>query len=47
MRDCRVTIREIAEEVSITTFSAQSIMTEDLAMRRVAAKFMLKLLTVE
>ncbi|XP_049519121.1 protein GVQW3-like [Dermacentor silvarum] len=47
MRDRRVTIREIAEEMGISTFSAYSIMTEDLAMKRVAAKFVPKLLTVE
>ncbi|XP_037573529.1 protein GVQW3-like [Dermacentor silvarum] len=47
MRDCRATIREIAKEVGISTFSAHSIMIEDLAMKRVAAKFMPKLLTVE
>ena len=47
MRDCRVTIREIAEEVDISTFSAHSILTEDLAMERAAAKFVPKLLTAE
>ncbi|CAN8026794.1 unnamed protein product, partial [Ixodes persulcatus] len=47
MRDRRVTIREIAEGVGISTFSAHSIMTEDLTMKRVAAKFVPKLLTVE
>ncbi|XP_072142113.1 protein GVQW3-like [Dermacentor andersoni] len=47
MRDRRVTIREIAEEVGISTFSAHSIMTEDLAMKRVASKFVPKLLAVE
>ncbi|XP_022239456.1 histone-lysine N-methyltransferase SETMAR-like [Limulus polyphemus] len=47
MRDRRVTIREIAEEVGISTFSAHSIMTKDLAMKRVVAKFVPKLLTVE
>jgi hypothetical protein len=47
MRDRRVTIREIAEEVGISTFSAHSIMTEDLAMKRVPAKFVPKLLTAE
>ncbi|XP_068201628.1 histone-lysine N-methyltransferase SETMAR-like [Palaemon carinicauda] len=47
MRDFRVTIREIAEEVGISTFSAHSIMTEDLAMNRVAAKFVPKLLMAE
>ncbi|XP_013791740.1 putative uncharacterized protein FLJ37770 [Limulus polyphemus] len=47
MRDRRVTIKEIAEEVGISTFSAHSIMTEDLAMKRLAAKFVPKLLTAE
>ncbi|XP_070385445.1 protein GVQW3-like [Dermacentor albipictus] len=47
MRDRRVTIRKIAEEVGISTFSPHSIMTEDFAMKRVAAKFVPKLLTVE
>ena len=44
MRDRRVTIRELVEEVGISTFSAHSIVTEDLAMNRVAAKFMPNLL---
>ncbi|XP_070381694.1 histone-lysine N-methyltransferase SETMAR-like [Dermacentor albipictus] len=44
---CRLTTREIAEEVGIRNFSAHSIMTEDLAMKRVAAKFVPKLLTVK
>ena len=39
MRDRRLTIREIAEEVGLSTFSAHSIVTEDLAMKRVSAKF--------
>ncbi|XP_049273386.1 protein GVQW3-like [Rhipicephalus sanguineus] len=47
MRERRVTIREIAEVVGISTLSAHSIMTEDLAIKRVAAKFLPKLLTVE
>ncbi|XP_037567473.1 protein GVQW3-like [Dermacentor silvarum] len=47
IRDYRVTIREIVEEVGVSTFSAHSIMTEYLSMRRVAAKFVPKLLTVE
>ncbi|XP_049525005.1 protein GVQW3-like [Dermacentor silvarum] len=47
MRDRRVTIREVAEEVGISTFSAHSSMTEDLAMKGVAAKFVPTLLTVE
>ncbi|XP_023288010.1 histone-lysine N-methyltransferase SETMAR-like [Orussus abietinus] len=47
MRGRRVTIREIAQEVGISTFSAHSIVTEDLAIKRVAAKFVPKLLTAE
>nr|XP_037281959.1 protein GVQW3-like [Rhipicephalus microplus] len=47
MRDCCVTIGEIAKEVGISTFSRHSIMTEDLVMNGVAAKFVVKLLTVE
>ena len=38
-RDRHVTIREIAEEVDISTFLAHSFLTEDLTMKRVAAKF--------
>ncbi|XP_076056351.1 protein GVQW3-like [Oratosquilla oratoria] len=47
MRDRCVTIREIAGDVGISTFSAHSIVTEDLAMKRVAAKLVPKLLTSE
>ncbi|XP_070388807.1 protein GVQW3-like [Dermacentor albipictus] len=47
MRDRRVAIQEIAEEVGISTFPAHSIMTEDLAMKTVAAKLVPKLVTVE
>jgi len=36
MRDRRLTIREIAEEVGLSTFLAHSIVTEDLAMKRVS-----------
>ncbi|XP_077496550.1 histone-lysine N-methyltransferase SETMAR-like [Amblyomma americanum] len=46
-RDRRVTIREIVDQVGIGTFSARSIITKDLAMKRVAAKFVPKLLTME
>ncbi|XP_077553572.1 protein GVQW3-like [Haemaphysalis longicornis] len=45
-RDFRVTIREIAEDVGISTFSANSNMIEDLAMKRVEAKFAPMRLTV-
>ncbi|XP_072144705.1 protein GVQW3-like [Dermacentor andersoni] len=47
MRDHSVTIREIADEVGISTFSAHSFMTEDLATKTVAAKFVPNLLMVE
>ena len=47
MRNLRLTIREIAEDVGLSTFSAHSIVTEDLAMKRVSAKFVPKLLTAE
>jgi DNA-binding Lrp family transcriptional regulator len=43
--DSRLTIREIAEEVNISFGSCQAILTEDLAMRRVAAKFVPRLLS--
>jgi hypothetical protein len=42
-----VTNRETAQEVSISTFSAHPIAIENLAMKRVAAKFVPKLLTEE
>jgi len=35
MQDCRVTVRELAEEVGISTGSVHSILTDDLAMQRV------------
>ncbi|XP_070382490.1 protein GVQW3-like [Dermacentor albipictus] len=47
MLDCRLTTREIVEDVGISKFSAHSIMSEDLAMKRVAVKFVPKLLTVK
>ncbi|XP_054745818.1 protein GVQW3-like [Anastrepha obliqua] len=47
MRDPRVTTRENAEEVYFSTFSAHSIVTQDLAMKRVADKVVPKLLTAE
>ena len=42
MQDRRVTVRELAEEMGINTGSVDSILTDDLAMRRVSAKFMTK-----
>ena len=47
MQDRRVTVRELVEKVVISTGSVHSILTDDLAMRRVSAKFVLKLLTME
>ena len=47
LNDRRVTVREIAVEVGISTDSVHSILTEDLRMRSVSAKFVFKLLTEE
>ena len=46
MRDHRLTIWEIAGEVGNSSFSAHSIVVEALAMKRVAAKFVSKLLVL-
>lgn len=45
--DRRLTLREIAEEVVISKDSAHEILRADLNMRRVAAKFVPKLLSAE
>jgi len=45
--DQRLTIREVAEEVRVAFGTCQKILTEDLQMWRVAAKFMPRLLTAE
>ena len=47
MQDRRVTVRELAEEAGISTGSVHFILTDDLAMRRVSAKFVRKLLKME
>ena len=47
MQDRRLTIREIAEDVGLSTLSAHSIVTEDLAMKVVSAKLVKNLLTAE
>jgi len=47
MQDRRVTVRENAKEMGISTGSVHSILTDDLAMRRVSAKFVPKLLKIE
>lgn len=43
----RLTIREIAEDLDISVGSVQSIISDDLNMKRVSAKFVPKLLTPE
>lgn len=45
--DRRLTVRELVEEIGISIGSVHSILTEDLKMRRVSAKFVPKLLTTE
>jgi len=45
--DRRLTIREVAEEVRIAFGTCQKILTEDLRMRCVTAKFVPRLLTAE
>jgi hypothetical protein len=47
LEDRRLTAREIDDEVGISTGSAHSILTEDLHMCRVVAKFVPKLLSQE
>ena len=43
--DRRLTVQEIITEVEISSSSVHSTLTEDLNLRRVSAKFVLKLLT--
>jgi hypothetical protein len=47
LEDLRLIIREIADEVGISTDSAHSIVTKNLRMCRVAAKFVPNLLLQE
>ena len=47
MQDRRVTVRELAEDAGISPGSLHSILTDNLTMRRVSAKFVPKLLTIE
>jgi len=44
-RNRRLTVREVAEEVGICKSSCHLILTDKLKMRRVAAKFVPRLLT--
>jgi len=45
--DRRLTIREVAEKVRVAFGTCQKILTEDLQMSRVTAKFVPRLLTAE
>ena len=45
LQNCRLTIREIAEDVGISFGSRQAILTEKLYMQRVVAKFVPRVLT--
>ena len=45
--NCRITIREVAEDLNISIGSWHSIYTNDLRMTRVAAKFVPKLLNFD
>ena len=47
LQDRRITIREICDEVGISMGSCHSMLTENLGMKRVAAKFVPRLLTPE
>jgi hypothetical protein len=47
LEDRHLTVQEIADEIGISTGSAHSILTEDLHMCRVVAKFVPKLLSQE
>jgi len=47
MQDRRVTVRELVDEVGVSIGLVHTILTADLGLRRVSAKFVLKLLTME
>jgi len=47
MQDCRITVRALADEVGVSIGLVHAILTADLGMRRVSAKFVPKLLTLE
>jgi len=47
MQDRLITVRELADEVGVNIGSVHTILTADLGLRSVSAKFMLKLLTME
>jgi histone-lysine N-methyltransferase SETMAR len=47
MQDRRITVRELAIEVEVSTESVHSILAEDLSLKRVSSKFVPRLLTME
>lgn len=47
MHDHRITLRELTNEVGLCIGSVHYILTEDLGLKKVSAKFVPKLLTVE
>lgn len=47
IQDRRITIRELADEVGLSIGSVHTILTADLGLKRVSAKFVPKLLTME
>jgi hypothetical protein len=47
MQARRITVRELAIEVGVSTGSVHSILEEDLDLKRVSAKFVPRLLTME
>ena len=47
MQNRRITIRELADATGISIGSVYSIVTEDLGFKRISAKFVPKLLTIE
>jgi histone-lysine N-methyltransferase SETMAR len=47
MQDHRITVRVLADEVGVSTGSVHTILNADFGLRRVSAKFVPKLLTME
>jgi len=47
MQDRLITVRELADEVRVSLGLVHTILTVDLGLRRVSAKFVPKLLTME
>ena len=47
MQERRITVRELTDEVGVSIRSVHNILTTDLGLRRVSAKFVPKLLTVK